>query len=93
MYKTPPDSRQASLFWDLETMLDPNHPLFMLANMIDWRGFEKAFSPLYCADNCRSQDAHRSGQACARAAARASCGERVPPAARSVPEVRQRREG
>ena len=53
MYKTPSDSRQASLFWDLETMLDPNHPLFKLANMIDWRGFEKAFSPLYCADNGR----------------------------------------
>lgn len=53
MNKTPSDSRQASLFWDLETMLDPNHPLFKLANMIGWRGFEKAFSPLYCADNGR----------------------------------------
>ena len=51
MYKIPSDSRQASLFWDLETMLDQNHPLFKLANMIDWRGFEKAFSPLYCTDN------------------------------------------
>lgn len=34
-------------------MLDPKHPLFILANMIDWASFEKAFSPLFCADNGR----------------------------------------
>ncbi len=28
MYKSSSDTRQASLFWDLETMLDPKHPLF-----------------------------------------------------------------
>ena len=53
MYKSPSTCRQASLFWDLETMLDPKHPLFILANMIDWASFEKAFSPLFCADNGR----------------------------------------
>ena len=53
MYKASSDSRQASLFWDLETMLDPKHPLFKLANMIDWSCFEKAFAPLFCADNGR----------------------------------------
>ena len=53
MYKTPSDSRQASLFWDLETMLDPKHPLFKLANMIDWSCFEFSFSRLFCADNGR----------------------------------------
>ena len=34
-------------------MLDPSHPLFKLSNMVDWTGFEKAFAPLYCADNAR----------------------------------------
>ena len=53
MYKSASDSRQASLFWDLETMLDPSHPLFKLANMIDWSCFEKSFAPLFCADNGR----------------------------------------
>ena len=53
MYKSSSISRQASLFWDLETMLDPKHPLFLLANMVDWSGFEKAFAPLFCADNGR----------------------------------------
>lgn len=54
MYKPSPNSRQASLSWDLETMLDPKNPLFKLANMVDWSCFEKAFAPLYCADNGRT---------------------------------------
>ena len=53
MYKSSSNSRQASLFWDLETMLDSKHPLFKLANMVDWPAFEKAFAPLFCADNGR----------------------------------------
>ena len=53
MYKPSTNSRQASLFWDLETMLDSKHPLFKLANMIDWSLFEKSFAPLFCADNGR----------------------------------------
>ena len=53
MYKPSSNSRQASLFWDLETMLDSKHPLFKLANMIDWSLFEKSFAPLFCADNGR----------------------------------------
>ena len=53
MYKPSYNSRQASLFWDLETMLDSKHPLFKLANMIDWSLFEKSFAPLFCADNGR----------------------------------------
>ena len=51
MYKPSSNSRQASLFWDLETMLDSKHPLFKLANMVDWSLFEKSFAPLFCADN------------------------------------------
>ena len=53
MYKPSSNSRQASLFWDLETMLDPKHPLFKLANMVNWSCFEEAFAPLFCADNGR----------------------------------------
>ena len=53
MYKSSSNSHQASLFWDLETMLDSNHPLFKLANMVDWAFFEKSFAPLFCADNGR----------------------------------------
>lgn len=53
MYKPTSNSRQATLFWDLETMLDSKHPLFNLANMVDWSFFEKSFSPLFCADNGR----------------------------------------
>ena len=53
MYKSSSTSRQASLFWDLDTMLDPKHPLFKLANMINWSCFEDSFAPLFCADNGR----------------------------------------
>ena len=53
MYKPSSNSRQASLFWDLETMLDSKHPLFRLANAVDWSLFEKSFAPLFCADNGR----------------------------------------
>lgn len=53
MYKPSSNSRQASLFWDLETMLDSNHPLFKLANEINWSLFEKSFTPLFYADNGR----------------------------------------
>ena len=34
-------------------MLDFKHPLFKLANMVDWSLFEKSFAPLFCADNGR----------------------------------------
>ena len=53
MYKPSSNSRQVSLFWDLETMLDSKHPVFKLANMVDWSLFEKSFSPLFCSDNGR----------------------------------------
>lgn len=39
MYKSPSRQRQSTLFWDLETMLDRRHPLFKLANLIDWPSF------------------------------------------------------
>ena len=34
--------------------MDPNHPLFKLADMISWSSFEDSFSKLYCPDNGRS---------------------------------------
>jgi len=53
MFKSSSDCRTASIFWDLETMLNPKHSLFILANRVDWSLFEKSFAPLYCADNGR----------------------------------------
>lgn len=53
MYKSPSRQRQSTLFWDLETMLDRRHPLFKLANLIDWPSFEAAFSPLFCGETGR----------------------------------------
>lgn len=44
---------QPSLFSSLADQLNPKHPLYLLANKIDWRRFETSFSPLYCADNGR----------------------------------------
>ena len=53
MYKPSSNCRQASFFWDLETMLDSKHQLFKLANMVDWSLFENSFAPLFCRDNGR----------------------------------------
>ena len=36
-----------SLFNSLADMLDQSHPLYRLADKIDWRRFEEAFTPLY----------------------------------------------
>lgn len=45
---------QKSLFFSFEETLDSHHPLFILANCIDWSIFEQAFLPLYCQDNGRA---------------------------------------
>jgi len=42
-----------SLFSSLSDMLDQSHPLYRLADKIDWGKFETAFQPLYCQDNGR----------------------------------------
>ena len=42
---------QGSLFFLLESTLNHKHPLFILAEKVDWAMLEKAFSPLYCSDN------------------------------------------
>lgn len=44
---------QSSFFFSFEETLNPSHPLYILANKINWNMFEQSFSPLYCSDNGR----------------------------------------
>lgn len=53
MYTKPTRSNQQSLFFDLESQLNQKHPLYLLANKIDWNVFEESFMDLYCSDNGR----------------------------------------
>jgi len=53
MMPKPINRNQISLFSSFEEMLNHEHPLFILANEIDWSIFEEAFLPLYCQDNGR----------------------------------------
>lgn len=53
MYKPQPKEHTAPLFWELESMLDASHELYVLANLIDWDVFEKSFAPLFVEDNGR----------------------------------------
>lgn len=46
-------SNQSSFFFTLEDTLNAKHPLYILANRVDWQQFEDSFSPLYCTDNGR----------------------------------------
>jgi IS5 family transposase len=43
------NQNQGSLFFSFSDTLDQKHPLYILANKIDWGVFEKAFAPLYSA--------------------------------------------
>jgi len=42
-----------SFFNNFEDILNQKHPLYVLAQEIDWRQFDEAFLPLYCQDNGR----------------------------------------
>ena len=42
-----------SLFSSLSDMLNQSHPLYKLADKIDWEKFDTAFLPLYCQNNGR----------------------------------------
>ena len=53
MYKSPSNTHQVSMFWDLASMLNPTRPMYKLANLINWETFERSFAPLYCKDNGR----------------------------------------
>ena len=35
----------------LDSQLHPDHPLFRLADLIDWNRFDHAYAPLFCEDN------------------------------------------
>ncbi|MEN9919585.1 MAG: hypothetical protein RL662_2021, partial [Bacteroidota bacterium] len=48
MLKLSKTDSQKSLFFSLEDSLNQKHPLYILANKVDWTIFERAFSPLYC---------------------------------------------
>ena len=47
MYKTKKKIGQQSFFFTFEDTLNRNHPLFILANKVDWERFEKSFLGLY----------------------------------------------
>lgn len=49
MLTKPSKSLQTSFFQSLEEQLNHQHPLYLLANRIDWSVFEKAFSKHYSA--------------------------------------------
>ncbi len=54
MYTKPtPRTGQQSLFFNLDSQLNQKHPLYQLADKIDWGVFEEAFKDLYCANNGR----------------------------------------
>lgn len=53
MIKKTEKKTQISMFFSLKDTLDQKHPLFILAEKINWQQFEEAFRPLYCLDNGR----------------------------------------
>ena len=53
MLAKPKVKNQTSFFFTLEDTLDQKHPLYILSNRVNWKMFEKEFSPLYCEDNGR----------------------------------------
>jgi len=53
MIKKTEKQSQISMFFSLKDTLDQKHPLFILAEKINWQQFEEAFTPLYCQDNGR----------------------------------------
>jgi len=53
MYPKAKNQKQTSFFFSLQDTLNPSHPLFILANQIQWDIFEESFKDLYCQDNGR----------------------------------------
>jgi len=47
------DRTQGSMFFGLEDTLNQKHPIYILANKVNWQLFEDSFTPLYCSDNGR----------------------------------------
>ena len=53
MLSSKKSNPQLGFFLGLEDQLNQKHPLYQLANLVQWERFEVAFSPLHCADNGR----------------------------------------
>ncbi len=53
MLSTKKDNRQLGFYNTFEEQLSRKHPLFILANKIEWKKFDDAFCKLYCEDNGR----------------------------------------
>jgi len=47
------DQQQTSFYTTFEEQLDHSHPLYILANKVQWQTFDDAFKLLYCEDNGR----------------------------------------
>lgn len=60
MLSKPKTAQQTSFFLSLEEQLNHQHPLYLLANTIDWRVFETAFSKHYSATMGKPSKAHTS---------------------------------
>ena len=45
------NKHQQTFFTTFEEQLHHQHPLYVLANAINWKVFEDTFAPLYCSDN------------------------------------------
>lgn len=49
---TAAEKNQLQLFQSrLDSQLNPDHPLIILAELIDWDRFDQAYEPLFCPDN------------------------------------------
>lgn len=53
MYTKPSKTAQQTMFFNLDSQLNQKHPLYLLANKIDWNLFEESFRKLYCENNGR----------------------------------------
>ena len=51
--KTPKEHQMSIFEVALESFIDMNHELVLLANQIDWEAVESEFAEYYCADNGR----------------------------------------
>lgn len=47
------DTSQLGFFNSFDDTLNQRHPLYILANQVNWQQFDDAFLPLYCPDNGR----------------------------------------
>src|SRR5215203_3433970 len=53
MLSKPVNTFQMNFYSTFEEQLSRKHPLYILANRINWHQFDEAFKDLYCSDNGR----------------------------------------